>query len=90
MHETSTESESEYGSSSEDEDDEPPLETRFSKFKEMIREALDFAEEQFEKGGDRFVEKFMLSGEPYRVLLPPSCAAAIAVDGGRMILSTDD
>lgn len=56
----------------------------------MIREALDFAEEQFEKGGDRFVEKFMLSGEPYRVLLPPSCAAAIAVDGGRMILSTDD
>ena len=63
------ESESEDEPSSEDDDDQKPLATRFSEFKEMIQEALALADDQFEKGSEKFVEKFMLSGEPYRVLL---------------------
>ncbi|KAL1973374.1 hypothetical protein VTN31DRAFT_6009 [Thermomyces dupontii] len=63
------ESESEDEPSSGDDDDQKPLATRFSEFKEMIQEALALADDQFEKGSEKFVEKFMLSGEPYRVLL---------------------
>lgn len=65
-----TDSESDYGSSSEDEEGEPPpLATRFAGFKEMIREAMALAEEQFNKGAEKSIEKFMESGETYRALL---------------------